>query len=69
MRLKPLRDRVVVKRMEEEEKTAAGIITPDTAKKNPGRAPSWPNASGTKTAFLASTPTPKLMVISLRRGS
>ena len=35
MKLKPLNDRVVVKRVEEEEKTAGGIIIPDTAKEKP----------------------------------
>ena len=35
MNLKPLNDRVVVKRMEEEQKTAGGIIIPDTAKEKP----------------------------------
>jgi chaperonin GroES len=35
MKLKPLNDRVVVKRLEEEEKTAGGIIIPDTAKEKP----------------------------------
>ena len=35
MDLRPLNDRVVVKRMEEEQKTAGGIIIPDTAKEKP----------------------------------
>jgi chaperonin GroES len=35
MRLTPLHDRVIVKRIEEEEKTAGGIIIPDTAKEKP----------------------------------
>ncbi|NLI80274.1 MAG: co-chaperone GroES [Deltaproteobacteria bacterium] len=35
MQLKPLNDRVVVKRIEEEQKTAGGIIIPDTAKEKP----------------------------------
>ena len=35
MNLRPLNDRVVVKRMEEETKTAGGIIIPDTAKEKP----------------------------------
>lgn len=35
MKLKPLNDRVVVRRVEEEEKTAGGIIIPDTAKEKP----------------------------------
>jgi chaperonin GroES len=37
MKLKPLNDRVVVKRIEEEQKTAGGIIIPDTAKEKPIR--------------------------------
>jgi chaperonin GroES len=35
MRLKPLHDRVVVKRSEEEQKTKGGIIIPDTAQEKP----------------------------------
>src|SRR5208337_1684339 len=35
MNLRPLHDRVVVRRIEEEEKTAGGIIIPDTAKEKP----------------------------------
>jgi chaperonin GroES len=35
MRIKPLNDRVIVKRVEEEQKTAGGIIIPDTAKEKP----------------------------------
>ena len=35
MKLKPLNDRVVVLRIEEEEKTSGGIIIPDTAKEKP----------------------------------
>jgi chaperonin GroES len=35
MNIRPLNDRVVVKRMEEEQKTAGGIIIPDTAKEKP----------------------------------
>jgi len=35
MKIKPLQDRVIVKRMEEEQKTAGGIIIPDTAKEKP----------------------------------
>jgi chaperonin GroES len=37
MKLKPLNDRVLVKRLETEEKTAGGIIIPDTAKEKPQR--------------------------------
>ncbi|MBI4805790.1 MAG: co-chaperone GroES [Desulfovibrio sp.] len=35
MKLKPLNDRVLVKRLEEETKTAGGIIIPDSAKEKP----------------------------------
>ena len=35
MNIKPLQDRVVVKRVEEPEKTKGGIIIPDTAKEKP----------------------------------
>ncbi|MEJ5299735.1 MAG: co-chaperone GroES [Thermodesulforhabdaceae bacterium] len=37
MKLRPLNDRIVVKRIEEEQKTAGGIIIPDTAKEKPIR--------------------------------
>jgi len=33
--IKPLQDRVIVKRLDAEEKTAGGIIIPDTAKEKP----------------------------------
>jgi len=35
MKIRPLNDRILVKRLEEEEKTAGGIIIPDTAKEKP----------------------------------
>jgi len=35
MKLRPLHDRVIVKRIEEEEKTSGGIIIPDKAKEKP----------------------------------
>jgi len=35
MGFRPLHDRVVVRRIEEEDKTAGGIIIPDTAKEKP----------------------------------
>ncbi|MDQ0301777.1 MULTISPECIES: co-chaperone GroES [Ancylobacter] len=37
MKFRPLHDRVVVKRIEAEEKTAGGIIIPDTAKEKPSQ--------------------------------
>jgi chaperonin GroES len=37
MNLKPLGDRLIVQVVEEEEKTASGIVLPDTAKEKPQR--------------------------------
>jgi chaperonin GroES len=35
MKLRPLEDRVIVKAVQDEEKTASGIVLPDTAKEKP----------------------------------
>ena len=35
MKVKPIGDRILVKRIEAEEKTAGGIVVPDTAKEKP----------------------------------
>jgi len=35
MKIRPLQDRVIVRQLEEEEKTEGGIIIPDTAKEKP----------------------------------
>ncbi|MFQ5851517.1 MAG: co-chaperone GroES [Candidatus Binatia bacterium] len=35
MKIRPLQDRVIVKRIQEEERTKGGIIIPDTAKEKP----------------------------------
>jgi len=37
MKFRPLHDRVLVKRVEEDTKTAGGIIIPDTAKEKPSQ--------------------------------
>ncbi len=37
MQVRPLHDRVLVKRLNEEEKTKGGIIIPDTAKEKPAQ--------------------------------
>ncbi|WP_420347050.1 co-chaperone GroES [Pelagibius sp.] len=37
MKFRPLHDRVAVRRVDEEEKTAGGIIIPDTAKEKPSQ--------------------------------
>jgi chaperonin GroES len=38
MKLVPLEDRIIVQVLEEEEKTASGIVLPDTAKEKPQKA-------------------------------
>jgi len=38
LQLKPLADRIVVKKLEAEEKTSGGIVLPDTAKEKPQQA-------------------------------
>jgi chaperonin GroES len=35
MKIRPLQDRILVKRLEEEDRTKGGIIIPDTAKEKP----------------------------------
>ena len=35
MKIRPLQDRILVKRVDEEEKTSGGIIIPDSAKEKP----------------------------------
>ena len=35
MKIRPLHDRLIVKRIEEEQKTKGGIVIPDTAKEKP----------------------------------
>lgn len=37
LNVRPLHDRILVRRMEEDEKTAGGIIIPDSAKEKPQR--------------------------------
>ncbi len=37
MKIRPLHDRVIVKRLEEERKTASGIVIPDAAAEKPDR--------------------------------
>jgi chaperonin GroES len=48
MRIRPLQDRVVIKRLEEETKTAGGIIIPDTATEKPQRGEVVAVGSGTR---------------------
>ena len=48
MKFRPLHDRVVVRRLDAEEKTAGGIIIPDTAKEKPQEGEIVAVGSGTK---------------------
>ncbi len=49
MNFRPLHDRVLVRRVEAEEKTAGGIIIPDTAKEKPQEGEVVAAGAGTKT--------------------
>jgi co-chaperonin GroES (HSP10) len=44
MKFRPLHDRVVIKRIEADEKTSGEIIIPDTTKENPRKGRSLPSA-------------------------
>ena len=48
MQFRPLQDRVLIRRIEEEEKTKGGIIIPDTAKEKPIEAEILAVGSGTR---------------------
>ena len=48
MNFKPLHDRVLVQRVESEEKTASGIIIPDTAQEKPMQCKIIADGSGSK---------------------
>jgi len=49
MKLRPLQDRILVKRIEEEQVTAGGIFIPDTAKEKPQRGEIVAIGNGKKT--------------------
>ena len=48
MKFRPLHDRVLVKRIDEDEKSPGGIIIPDTAKEKPSEGKVVAVGSGTK---------------------
>ena len=48
MKFRPLHDRVLVKRLDEDEKSPGGIIIPDTAKEKPSEGKVVAVGSGTK---------------------
>jgi chaperonin GroES len=56
MKFRPLHDRVLVERVEAEEKTAGGIIIPDTAKEKPQEGKVVAVGSGTKSEDGKVTP-------------
>jgi chaperonin GroES len=49
MNLRPLQDRIIVKRVEEETKTAGGLFIPETAKEKPQRGEIVATGKGKKT--------------------
>lgn len=49
MKLRPLHDRIIVKRLDGEEKTAGGLYIPDTAKEKPQRGEIIAAGKGKKT--------------------
>ena len=57
--IKPLADRVLVRPAEAEQKTASGIIIPDTAKEKPQRGEVLAVGKGTKDHSTASTAAPR----------
>jgi len=56
MKFRPLHDRVLVERIEAEEKTAGGIIIPDTAKEKPQEGKVIAVGTGTKSEDGKVTP-------------
>ena len=56
MNFRPLHDRVLVERIDEDEKTAGGIIIPDTAKEKPSEGKVVAVGSGTKAEDGSVTP-------------
>ena len=49
MKIRPLHDRIIVKRLEEERKTASGIVIPDTAAEKPDQGEVVAIGTGKKT--------------------
>ena len=49
MKLRPMQDRIIVKRLEEESKTAGGIFIPETAKEKPQKGKIIAVGNGKKT--------------------
>lgn len=62
MQVKPLHDRILVKRLSEEEKTKGGIIIPDTAKEKPAQGEIVAVGSGRR------TDEGKIMTLEVKKG-
>ena len=62
MKIRPLHDRVIVKRIEEDQKTKGGIIIPDTAKEKPQMAEVIAAGPGKKSEDG------KLMALDVKKG-
>ena len=56
MKLRPLHDRVIVKRLESETKTASGIFIPTPPPRSPTKVKSWPLAPASATTRATSLP-------------
>ena len=56
MKIRPLQDRILVKRIDEEEKTKGGIIIPDSAKEKPSEGEIVAVGSGAKAEDGTVTP-------------
>ena len=56
MKFRPLHDRVVIRRIEGEEKRKGGITVPDTAKKKPQEGRSSPSGPALATRAARSSP-------------
>ncbi len=56
MKLRPLHDRVLVRRVDEDEKSSGGIIIPDTAKEKPMEGEVMAVGSGTRSEDGTITP-------------
>lgn len=62
MQVRPLHDRILVKRLSEEEKTKGGIIIPDTAKEKPAQGEVVAIGAGRRTEEG------KLMALEVKKG-
>ena len=69
MKVVPLNDKIVVKRLEAEDKTAGGIVLPDTAKEKPKQGKVLSLGEGNDVAILTSVQTQGNANLSLGAGN